>query len=109
MAFPAALLLVSLALQFGLYLHAAQIAEAVAQEAIDAAQGETDGAAVGTTTARMLLADLPALRGAQVSVDRGPTTVTARVTGRAPAFVPGVDLRIAASASGPAERFVPQP
>ena len=39
-AFPAVLLVILLALHSGLYLHGAQIAEAGAQEAVEAAQGD---------------------------------------------------------------------
>lgn len=106
-AFPAVLLIVSLALQFALYLHAAQIAEAAAQEAVDAAQGQTDDDARGHRAASALLMDLPALRRAEVRVTRAARSVTARVDGSAPALLPGLDLTISATATGPVERFVP--
>lgn len=108
-AFPAVLLIILLALQFGLYLHAAQIAEAAAQEAVEAAQVESAGAADGRRAADDLLGALPALRAPNVSVGRTATVATARVTGRAQQVVPGIDVRVTARAQGPVERFVPDP
>ena len=107
-AFPAVLLTITLALQFGLYLHAAQIAEAAAQEAVEAAQAELAGPPDGRAAAVTLLSDLPALRTPVVTVSRSATAVSARVTGRAPRLVPGLDLMVAAGAHGPVERFVPE-
>lgn len=108
-AFPAALVIVMLALQFGLYLHAAQIVEAAAQEAVEAAQVERADPASGRAAARSLLSGLGGLRAPTTDVRRTATTVTARVTGRAPQVVPGMDLAVSGSAEGPVERFIPEP
>ena len=108
-AFPAVLLIVMFALQFGLYLHAAQIAEAAAQEAVEAAQVETAGVAEGRAAAAVLLRELPALRGPTIAVERTATIATARISGHAQQLVPGLDLRVVAAAQGPIERFVPEP
>lgn len=107
-AFPAALLIIVLAFQFALYLHAAQIVEAAAQDAVDAAQGQTAGAEAGEAAARRLLAHLGAVRNATVEVDRSAVAVTARVTGSAQRLVPGIGVAVAATAQGPVERFVPE-
>lgn len=106
---PAVMLAMSFALQFGLYLHAAQIAEAAAQHAVDVAQGDGGTAARGSAAADALLADLPALRSPTVSVDRSADVVVARVDGQAPAVVPGAALAVSATARGPVERFVAEP
>lgn len=95
------------ALQFGLYLHAAQIAEAAAQEAVEAAQGQTAGPAEGRVTAAALLDGLAALRAPAVTVSQSGTVVSSRVTGHAQRLVPGLDLGVSATAQGPVERFVP--
>jgi hypothetical protein len=108
-AFPAVLAIVLLAFQFGLYLHAGQIAEAAAQEAVEVAQGERARAADGRAAARSLLDQLGALRASRVSVDRSATVVSARVTGSAQALVPGWPVAIDVVAAGPVERFVPEP
>jgi hypothetical protein len=108
-AFPAVLLVIVLAFQFALHLHAAQIAEAGAQEAVEAAQAELADAADGEAAALALLRHLGALRSTRVSVDRGPTRVTARVTGHAQRLLPGFAMDVDATAEGPIERFVPEP
>ena len=96
------------ALQFGLYLHAAQIAEAAAQEAVEAAQGQTAGPAAGRLAATALLNDLAALQAPAVTVSRSETGVSSRVTGHAQQLVPGLRLDVSATAQGPVERFVPE-
>lgn len=108
-AFPAVLLVILLTLHFGMYLHAAQIAEAGAQEAVEAAQGERADAADGEAAARALLGELGALRTRSVAVERTTTVVTARVVGQAQQVVPGLPVDIVVSAEGPVERFVPEP
>lgn len=106
--FPVVLLVIMLAFHFALFLHAAQIAEAGAQEAVEAAQGELATAADGRAAAQALMVELGALRGHRVAVDRTATTVTATVTGRAQQVVPGLPADITARAEGPVERFVPE-
>ena len=106
--FPAVLLVILLAVQFGLYLHAAQIAEAGAQEAVEAAQGERARAADGEAAAHALLVQLGALRAPRVAVERTATVVSATVVGRAQQVVPGLPVAVRASAEGPVERFVPE-
>jgi Flp pilus assembly protein TadG len=107
-AFPVVLLIILLALQLGMYLHAAQIAEAAAQEAVEAAQREGALASAGQSAARSLLAQLGALRRPDVHVERTTTTVTAHVNGHAQQVIPGFVLQISAAAEGPVERFVPE-
>jgi len=105
--FPAVLLLVVLALQFGLRLHAAQIAEAAAQEAVEAAQVQAGDVRAGRAAARSLLGRLGGLRAPRIEVHRTMTTVTSTVTGRAQQLVPGFPPMVSATAQGPVERFVP--
>ena len=105
--FPAVLLVVALALQFGLVLHAGQVAEAAAQEAVEAAQAQTGGVRAGRAAARSLLSGLGGLRAPLIEVHRTATTVTATVTGRAQQVVPGFGTAVSARAQGPVERFVP--
>lgn len=105
---PAVLLVITLALQFGLYLHAAQIAEAAAQEAVEAAQAESADAGAGRAAARSLLTELGALRAPTIAVRRTGTSVTSQVTGHAQQLVPGMTLAVSATAEGPVERFVPE-
>jgi hypothetical protein len=104
--FPAVLVVVLLALQFGLLLHAGQIAEAAAQEAVEAAQAEGGGTEQGYAAARSLLSDLGGLRAPLIDVRRTAVTVTSTVTGRAQQVVPGFSTAVSGSAQGPVERFV---
>jgi uncharacterized membrane protein len=106
--FPAVLLIVALALQFGLYLHAAQIAEAAAQEAVEAAQAEPAGVDSGRAAARSLLSQLGALRAPTIDVRRTALVATSTVTGRAQQVVPGFGVAVSGSAQGPIERFIPE-
>lgn len=108
-AFPAVLGLILLAFQFGLVLHAAQIAEAGAQEAIEATQGERGAVADGEEAAQALLSGLGGLRTPRVAVTRSAVRVTARVSGDAHRLIPGVPVAVTATAEGPVERFVPDP
>jgi hypothetical protein len=104
--FPAVLLVVLLALQFGLFLHAGQLAEAAAQEAVEAAQAEDGSADDGRRAARSLLSGLGGLRAPAITVRRTATSVTSTVIGRAQQLVPGFSTAVSASAEGPVERFV---
>jgi len=106
--FPVVLLIVTLALQFGLYLHAAQIAEAASQEAVEAAQAEPAGVESGRAAARSLLSQLGALRAPTIDVRRTATVATSTVTGRAQQVVPGFGVAVSGSAEGPIERFIPE-
>lgn len=106
--FPVVLLVILLALHFGMYLHAAQIAEAGAQEAVEAAQGERARVGEGEAAAHALLGQLGALRAPRVAVERTATVVTVTVAGRAQQVVPGLPVGVTASAEGPVERFVPE-
>jgi hypothetical protein len=106
-AFPAVLLVVVLALQFGLVLHAGQVAEAAAQEAVEAAQAQAGGVQAGRAAARSLLSGLGGLHAPLIEVRRTASTVTSTVTGRAQQVVPGFGTAVSGSAQGPVERFVP--
>ena len=97
----------ALALQFGLVLHAGQVAEAAAQEAVEAAQAETGGVRAAHAAARSLLSGLGGLRAPLIDVRRTATTVTATVSGRAQQVLPGFATAVSGSARGPVERFVP--
>ncbi len=111
LVFPALLLAIMLIVQFSLYLHAASVAEAAAQDAAAAARQAhgsevaaraAAGQALGTLGPRML-------SGTNVVVQRGPATARVVVTGQVASLVPGLSLRVRESAEGPVERYVPPP
>jgi Flp pilus assembly protein TadG len=103
---PVVLMLVLLVVQFGLWLHARQVATAAAQEGLVAAQVETGTAAAGNARAVAFLTQTGGLRGTSVEASRNVTTARVAVTGTTPAVLPGTTLGVSAVAEGPVERFV---
>jgi len=105
---PALLLLLMLAVQFGLWAHASQLARAAADEAayIAALPDSTDAA--GQTAAAGLLAQAGHLGDVRIEIDRGDELVVAAVTGIAPQVVPGFRWSVSATAAAATERFIPQ-
>lgn len=106
---PAVLMMVLLAVQFGMYLHAAQVVEAAAQEGLEAGRGERDSAAASSARASTFLADTGGVQNAAVTARRDLAQVAVTVTGLAAEVVPGLDLRVTSVAIGPVERFIPEP
>ncbi len=105
---PALLLLIMLAVQFGLWAHASQLARAAADEAayIAALPDSTDTA--GQAAAAGLLAQAGHLTDIRIDIDRTPDTVVATVAGVAPQVVPGFRWSVSATAAAAPERFIPQ-
>lgn len=106
---PALLLWVMLIVQYGLWWHAKQMANAAAAEAVDVAQVPGGTAAAGEASARSFLAEAGNLTGISVTVDRSPDTVTAEVRGAAPQLVPGFAWNVVSRSQAPVERYVPVP
>lgn len=107
--FPAVLFWLMLIVQYGLWWHAKQVANAAAIEAVDSAQLPTGSEADGDAAAREFLARAGNLADVTITVDRTPAMVTAEVTGRAPQLVPGFTWSVTARSQGPVERFIPEP
>lgn len=105
---PAFLLWLMLIVQFGLWWHAKQIANAAAAEAVDAAQTPTGTEAQGIDAAQSFLDEAGNLRHVTVIVDRGADTVRVEVKGRAPQLVPGFDWGVTAQSEAPRERYIPE-
>jgi Flp pilus assembly protein TadG len=106
---PLVLLLVLLIVQFGLWLHARQVATAAAQEGLVAAQVETGTAAAGHSRAVAFAAQTGGLRDIGVEVSRDATTARVTVNGTTPAVLPSTGFGVSAVAEGPVERFVAGP
>ena len=105
---PALLLLIMLAVQFGLWAHATQIARAAADAAASTAalpDASLDDAQAAATS---LLAQAGNLTDPTVTVDRDDTQVAAVVTGTAPQVVPGLRFAVSAESAAPRELFIPQ-
>ena len=103
---PVVLLLIMLIVQFGLWLHAQQIAAAAAQEGLVAAQAEFGTSAAGRDRATSFLTEAGGLRQIRVESERNATSVRVEVAGVTPAVIPGMALAVGAVAQGPVERFV---
>lgn len=106
MLMPVVLLLVMLIVQFGLWLHARQVATAAAQEGLVAIQVEFGTGTAGLERAAAFLAAAGGLRDVRIDAVDAPATASVSVTGTTPAVVPGMSLGVAAHAEGPTERFV---
>ena len=107
--FPAVLIWLMLIVQYGLWWHAKQVANAVAAEAVDAAQVQDGTAADGEAAAASYLAQSGNLNAITITVDRQPTMVIAEVHGDAPQLVPGISWSVTAGSEAPVERFIPEP
>ncbi len=107
--FPAVLVWLMLIVQYGLWWHAKQVANAAAAEAVNAAQLPTGSEDDGTEAANDFLGQSGNLTNVTIVIDRDPTVVTVEVTGDAPQLVPGFDWMVTARSQGPVERFIPEP
>jgi Flp pilus assembly protein TadG len=105
---PALLLLLMLAVQFGLWAHATQLARAAADEAAYIAALPDSSDTAGQLAATGLLAQAGHLADVRIDIERTPELVVATVTGLAPQVVPGFRWSVAASAAAAPERFIPQ-
>lgn len=106
---PVIIALVLIPFQVALWWHARQVAEAAAREALDAAQVVTATEDDGIRAAEWFLDAAGNITDPDVTVTRTVDTVTVDVTGRAPRILPGFDWQVTAHASGPVERFIPEP
>ena len=107
--FPVVLFWLMLIVQYGLWWHAKQVANAAAAEAVDAAQISTAMARDGERAATSYLSESGNLSNTTVVVSRGSATVTAEVRGEAPHLVPGFGWSVTARSRAPVERFIPEP
>lgn len=105
---PALLFWIMLIVQFGLWYHAKQVADAAAAEAVDAAQAPGGTQADGETAAHAVLAQAGNLGTAEITVDRGLDRVIAVVHGSSPQLVPGFSWSVTGRADAPVERFIPE-
>ena len=93
-------------IQGGIHLHGRNVAQRAATAAVDAARGSFGTAAEAQRIA-LGIAQSGGLDGVTVRINRGGTTVTAEVTGTAPAMLDIIG-RIHETAAAPLER-VTQP
>jgi Flp pilus assembly protein TadG len=106
---PALLLWLMLIVQYGLWWHAKQMANAAAAEAVDVAQVPDGTAATGEASARSFLHQAGNLTNVTVAVERSAGIVTVEVRGSAPQLVPMLSWRVVTRSQAPVERYVPAP
>ena len=104
--FVLVILLLFVALQFGLWFYGREVAAAAAQHAVDAARVETGSSALGEATANQYLAQVGGLPESSVSVTRTATSVTAVVSGHSVSIVGFIDPPITVTVTAPVERVV---
>jgi Flp pilus assembly protein TadG len=97
-----------LIVQYGLWWHAKQVANAAAAEAVDVAQTPDGSAADGEAAARGFLDQSGNLANITVEVQRTTDAVTVEVQGDAPRLVPGWGWGVTARSQAPVERVIPQ-
>ena len=104
---PVFLLIVFTIINGAVWLHAGNIAQSAASSAYNAARLFDATSNYGVIAASPI-AQQPGsvLSNAQVSVNRTATTVTVTVTGTAPTLVPGFNVDVERTVSGPTERWV---
>ena len=107
--FPVVLFWIMLIVQYGLWWHAKQVANAAAAEAVDAAQVLTGTAREGEEAASSYLSQSGNLANVTIRVTREPTTVSAEVHGDAPRLVPGFEWSVTARSTAAVERYIPEP
>jgi Flp pilus assembly protein TadG len=106
---PFVLLIITLVVQAGLWLHATHVAQAAANKALVTAAAHGSTAGQGRTAGQQSITALGErlLVEPNVDVTRTATTVTVSISATSPAVVPGLHWTVRAGAVGPVERFVP--
>lgn len=107
--FPVVLLWLMLIVQYGLWWHAKQVANAAAAEAVAVAQVPTGTEADGDAAARRFVDQSGNLTNVTIVVSREPDLVVVEVRGDAPRLVPGFEWSVTARSYAPVERYVPEP
>jgi Flp pilus assembly protein TadG len=106
--FPAVLIWLMLIVQYGLWWHAKQVANAAASEGVEAAQVDGASESDGESAAAEYLAEAGNLDDITVTVDRQAEVVIVEVRGEAPQLVPGITWSVEARSTEPIERFIPE-
>lgn len=107
--FPIVLLWLMLIVQYGLWWHGKQVANAAAFEAVAAAQLPNGSGQAGDAAAHRFVGRSGNLTNVTITVDRSPVMVVAEVHGDAPRLIPWFKWRVTARSEAPVERFIPEP
>lgn len=110
-AAPLLLLLLLTIVQFALWSHATHIAQAAASQRLATARTQDGTAAAGTASAQHLLDQLAAgpLTATSITCTRNTEIASLRISGTASPVIPFLNLPVHAEATGPVERFTPDP
>lgn len=109
MVISALMLVFLIMLQYAMDAHARRIAQAAAEDALQAAQAYDGNATAGREAGDHTLDDLGGLSGTAVAVTRTATTADVTVTGSAQEVIPFLPTRITVHLQGPVEHFVENP
>ncbi len=106
---PALLMMMMAIVQFGLLAHARNVAEQAAQEGAASARrfDGTEASAKADALKYLTLLGPQTLTDRDVVVNRGAQNATVTITGKVLTLVPGLDLHVQESSTGPVERYVP--
>lgn len=103
---PVVLLVLFGIVHLGVYYHARNIAVHSAQEGVQAARTMAPSSAHGATTDYLDQTAQNVLLSPQVAVDSSAERITVTVSGESLSLVPGLDLRVQQTASGPVEQYI---
>lgn len=106
-ATPLLLLMILMVIQFAMYEHASQVAQATAAQALAATRTLDGTTATGQTEGQAVMANIGhgVLDDPQINVSRTQTTAAVTVHGTTEGIVPLWHLSVSATSSGPVERF----
>lgn len=107
--FPAVLIWLMLIVQYGLWWHAKQVANASAAEGVAAAQVPGGTEDDGDSAAHRFVDQSGNLKNVTIVVTRDPERVVVEVHGDAPRLVPGFSWGVTARSEAPVERYIPEP
>ena len=108
-AVPLLMLLILAIVQFALWAHASEVAQATAEEALAAARVQGSSAAAGQQRAAQVLGQIggAVLVAPQVSVTRTAGSATVQITATTEQVIPFFTMPVHVTVTGPVERFVP--
>ena len=106
-ATPLLLVMILMVIQFAMFEHASQVAQATAAQALAATRTVDGSTATGETEGQAVMANIGrgVLDNPQIDVSRTQTTAAVTVHGTTEGIVPLWHLSVSATSSGPVERF----
>jgi Flp pilus assembly protein TadG len=107
LATPLLLLLIMGVVQFALYYHGAQVAQAAASQAVAVARAQGATSATGQSEGQAILDQVAGgtLPQRSITVTRGAAEAAADVSGSVQSLIPGLHLHVSAHAAAPVEAW----